>query len=222
MQAAALKVAWHGLPAPREITPPAAEREVEWHLDRLSGRFVELCGGADSAALSAAAGLLVQAQQQGGLAAWLRLPGSFFFPPDLAACGADLAALPIVAVPDAAAAARAADQLIRSGAFALVVMDLSGPLLLPLPVQTRLAGLAKRHNTALVVLTKPDTREQQRGSLVSLRAHTRKRRVGPNMFHAEIEAEKDKRRAPGWKHQEVHRGPYMCNGLKGGGTEKFR
>ena len=38
--------------------------------------------------------------------------------------GIDLDALPVVRVPDARAAGRAADHLVRSGGFGLVVIDL--------------------------------------------------------------------------------------------------
>ena len=96
-----------------------------WSLDAALGRFValEFGPGSGTAALSLAAGLIREAQAQQGLAAWIAGPGRIFFPPDFAASGVDLAALPVVRAPDAARAARVADTLLRSGSFALVVFD---------------------------------------------------------------------------------------------------
>ena len=213
MHAAPVLEAGHYAPVAQEISPLAPAQEAAgWGLDSLAGRFIELCAGPDAAVLTISAGLILDAQKQGALTAWVTLPGSIFFPPDFAASGVDLAALPIVTVPHAEGAARAADQLLRSGAFALLILDLCSPMSrscgmpFPLPIQTRLAGLAKRHNTALVVLTKTGKHERHAGSLVSLRGETHKRRVGHDLFMAELRAVKDKRRAPGWMHQEVFKG----------------
>ena len=70
-----------------------------------------------------AASLAWKAQLRGEPVAWILARPSSFFPPDLHAGGIDLEALAVVRVPDAAAAARAADKLLRSGAFGLVLLD---------------------------------------------------------------------------------------------------
>ncbi|MBX3179643.1 MAG: recombinase A [Candidatus Hydrogenedentes bacterium] len=182
--------------------PPEA-----WSLAAALGRFValEFGPGSGTAALSLAAGLIREAQAQQGLAAWIAGPGRIFFPPDFAASGVDLAALPVVRAPDAARAARVADTLLRSGSFALVVFD-GDAQALPLGVQTRLAGLAVQYHTALVTLRSPGERSS-RGSLVSLRCATGKRRAGHDCFSCELRALKDKRRAPGWTYEELRHGP---------------
>lgn len=178
-----------------------------WALDTIAGRFIALdpCQESGTAALSLLAGLIREVQAAEGYAAWIAGPQRIFFPPDFAAAGVDLAALPIVRVPDATKAARAADTLLRSGSFALIVLDGDGQAL-PLALQTRLAGLAHQHHTALVCLRAPGE-TATRGSLVSLRCTTQKRRTGHDCFSCELRAVKDKRQTPGWTHQELRHGP---------------
>src|SRR5262245_43058577 len=107
-----------------------------WSFTGLSGRLVELSAQAEAAHLTAACGLVIEAQLCGDRAAWVTLESSAFFPPDLADGGIDLEALPVVRVPDARLAGRAADHLVRSGSFGLVVIDLSSEMAAPdlLPV----------------------------------------------------------------------------------------
>lgn len=195
-------------------SPDARPEGREWTLPALSGRLVELTG-AHTPRLSLATRLVVQAQQDAQPAAWIAVGGSCFHPPDAAAAGIDLAALPVVDAPDRRAAARAADHLLRSGAFGLVVIDLPAGADLPLPVQSRLAGLARHHHAALLCLTRgPRPRERRApavdgalGSLVSLRAEGETIRLGEGRFRCRLRATKDKRRGPGWTHEEIRRGP---------------
>lgn len=178
-----------------------------WGLDALAGRLVELSGGDGPAALSVCAGLILEAQRRGELAAWIGRRETAFYPPDLAAAGVDLDALPVVLTQDASQALRAADALLRSGGFAVIALDLGAKARLPLPVQTRLLGLATRHATAVMVLGPPGRPEAPRTSLASLRATPSHGRVGHDRFVCEVCAVKDKRRPPGWTHSEVRRGP---------------
>lgn len=182
-----------------------------WSLDVLAGRFVEIGGGASTASLTACARLILEAQQRGEPSAWIGQPGSCFFPPDLAAFGIDLAALPVVWVSDVLQAARAADTLLRSGGFGVLLLDLGQKAELPLVVQTRLVGLAQKHHTALIAITRQERDEVSRGHsrtpLVSLRAETVKRRADHDRFAWELRIVKDKRRVPGWCHTEECRGP---------------
>src|SRR5579859_5985988 len=100
--------------------PPPVQREAAWSLATLSGRLCELSGGA---AVTFAFYLIAEAQRGGEPAAWIGTPLSCFFPPDAAGGGVDLEALVVVRAPDAAQVARAADQLARSGAFGVLVLD---------------------------------------------------------------------------------------------------
>ena len=118
--------------------------------------------------LTAVAALILQAQQVGEAAAWIGFGNSIFFPPDVAEWGIDLEALPVIRVTDARAAYSAGDQLLRSGAFGLVVLDLKTRAQMPLAVQSRLAALARKHRAALVCLTRKEKGAPSLGPLVSL------------------------------------------------------
>jgi recombination protein RecA len=148
------------------------------------------------AVLSAAFGLVLEAQQRGELAAWVALRYGTFFPPDAARAGVVLETLAVVRVAQPAQAARAADQLVRSGGFGLVVIDLAGQVadaFLPAPLQSRLSALAQKHDTAVLVLTDKPAEAPSLGPLVTLRAEAR-REAG---FACVVRVLKDKRRGPG-------------------------
>ena len=118
-----------GLPAPVKGVVVAAHmhpvaRQSGRNLDNLTGRLVELSGHADTAALTLVAGVLLETQQRGESAAWISAVDSLFYPPDLAAAGVDLSALPVIRVQKGLQAARAADALIRSGGFGAIAVDL--------------------------------------------------------------------------------------------------
>jgi recombination protein RecA len=74
-------------------------------------------------------------------------------------------------------------------------------------VQSRLAGLAKKHRSVLLCLTRKKRDEPSIGSLVSLRGVTRVKKTGFDRFTWEINVTKDKRRGPGWSYAETLRGP---------------
>jgi len=203
----------------------AATVSAGWSLGELSGRLVELSG---EAALTVATGLVLQAQRAGEPAAWIARAATFF-PPDVAESGVDLAALAVVLparetedrtmMPAGRSARargarlrlvrqlRAAEQLLRSGAFGLVVLDLGSVVDLSLQAQTRLASLAQRHDSALLCLTEKDESAPSLGSLVSLHVAVRRRQLPGGGFRCELRALKDKRRGPGWVAAEVYRGP---------------
>lgn len=192
------------------LATPAA-----WAPGMLTGRLVEVSG---RARLSMAIGLVLAAQQKREPAAWVASAESGFYPPDAAASGIDLSAMPCVRVDSAAAAARAADLLLRSGAFGLVLLDLCGAREqeLPMPLQSRLVMLAQKHEAAVVCLTEKGEETASLSSLVSLRAEAwrdpARERIDPNSDRGErlacgVRILKDKQRGPGWGHAEILRGP---------------
>ncbi|HUT76430.1 MAG TPA: hypothetical protein VM285_02025, partial [Polyangia bacterium] len=151
--------------------------------------------------------------------AWVGPASSLFYPPDAAEGGVDLDTLVVVRVPATADVTRAADRLLRSGAFGLVLLDIAAPdetvdrgrapYAVPAPLLSRLLGLAIRHDAAVVLLTR---RGQAQGSLISLRVEAR--RIGASGCGApaeglavEIRAVKDKRRLSGWTDLEACRPP---------------
>lgn len=180
---------------------------TQWSLDTLSGRFAELSSSEQTASLTASVHLILQSQHRGEPAAWVTVGPTSFFPPDLADSGVDLSSLPAIQTDDTRAAARAADHLIRSGAFGLVVLDLGAQCHFRVPVQARLAGLAKKHRTALLCLTKKDRDVPSIGSLVSIRGEAVTQKTSFNEYTWQVEVLKDKRRGPGWRHAGVCRGP---------------
>ncbi len=193
----------------------AGERApARWSRAQLSGRLVEVSALGASAVLTAVIELVLEAQVEGEPAVWVSLPGASFYPPDLADRGVDLDALVVVRAPDAIAAGRAADRLLRSGAFGLVVIDLcpgGSRVELPMAMQGRLVGLAQRHDAALVCLTEKPADAASLGSMVSLRAEALRIRDGGGVVGGAlrwaVRAVKDKRRGPGWAQDAEAIGP---------------
>ena len=185
--------------------PPAPQSG--WSLARLCGRFVEISSAGQTVSITAAASLILAAQLRGEPAAWVAVGDSTFFPPDFAASGIDLNALPVVRVPHTLAASRVADQLLRSGGFGVMVLDLGSDIEMRLAVQVRLAALAKKHRTALLCLTQKEPAVPSLGPLVSLRAQGRIRKTGFDWFTWELEILRNKRLGLEWSHSEVCHGP---------------
>lgn len=188
-----------------ESAPLAAE--PRWSREQLAGRLTEISGEGAAAPLTAAVGLVLDAQLAGEPVAWITLPETMFYPPDVADSGVDLHALVIVKVPAAHDAARAADQLVRSGAFGLVVLDLGKDARIHTGLQGRLVSLAKRHDTAIVCLTVKSSGSASLGSMVSLRAEALREKLEGGRFRCKVKVLKDKQRGPNWTHDEVVRGP---------------
>jgi recombination protein RecA len=197
-----------------------------WGLAAMRGRLVEISARGATATLTTAAELVLEAQRAAEPVAWV-VPWSLdsrtatFYPPDVAETGIDLAALVVVRAPSTIAAARAAERLLRSGAFGLVVLDFaascSGDLEanraqhLPDQVLGRLVSLAQSHDAAVICLTEKTSEAGSLGSLVSMRAEAmRLRQPGSSSetgFEVTIRALKDKRRGPGWSKRLKARGP---------------
>lgn len=191
-----------------------------WSLAALAGRYVELCGAGATAISTVAARLVREAQQAQEPVAWITDPKTAFFPPDVARWGVDLAALAVVRVEELGGMLRAADHLLRSGAFGLTVVDLRphGRAPVPMASQVRLGGLAKQHDATLLMLQQgePDGTRQREGSLASLRARAVRVRLAGEAgglrqgarFRCVVQATKDKRQGgAGWECEQVLRGP---------------
>jgi recombination protein RecA len=177
-----------------------------WTLNELAGRLVEISSSAASAALTLTFALVREAQKRGEPVGWVTSNEEFFYPPDAARCGADLAALVVVRLAERQSIARAGEKLLRSGGFGLVVLDLRETDI-PMPLQTRLTGLAHRHHTALLCLTEKAAAAFSLGSLVSLRAHAEKKMTADKHFVCALRVLKDKRRGPTWNYEDLYTGP---------------
>jgi recombination protein RecA len=206
--------------------PGAPDGEPDrWGLDALRGRLIELSARGAAATLTMAIALVLEAQRAAEPVAWIMLGNGTFYPPDVADSGVDLAALVVVRVVDAVTAARAAERLVRSGAFGLAVLDFAGAGAVELSMahQGRLVGLAQTHDAAIVCLTDKPADAPSLGSLISLRAEVLRvaaaNRARPDDLaghaghagHADhavtVHALKDKRRGPGWSRTFTLRGP---------------
>ncbi len=149
-----------------------------WTLARLQGSLVEISGAGASGVLSSAISLVVEAQQGSGrygLTAWIGTTRSLFFPPDAVEAGVELERLILLRLNRPSEQIAAATRLARSGAFGLVILDLVDSVsgipgreagFRPLstsrklalgrprtPPLSRLSGLARKHSSALVLLT---------------------------------------------------------------------
>ena len=185
----------------------SADSSTLWCLGSFLGRLAELSGGSATATLTLALRLVLEAQKLGEPVSWVTHRTSSFFPPDAVSSGIDLDALVVIRLPTLLQAPRAADLLVRSGGFGLVVVDLKRCIQMPLATQTRLAGLTRKHNTALLFLTEKAGDLPSLGSLVSFRADVvRARKIG-NRFGCEVRVLKDKRLGVAWQHLEVCRVP---------------
>ena len=179
----------------------------DWGLSIFTGRLGELSGGQTSAVLTLAFRLVLEAQRSREPVAWISRRDRVFYPPDAAAAAVDLEALVVIWVGGALNAARAADRLVRSGAFGLVILDLGKDTRLPLAALSRLSGLVRKHRAALLCLTEKEAGSPSLGPLVSIRAEATRSRPDPGRFICRVRILKDKQGRPGWEHEEAHRGP---------------
>ena len=184
-----------------------------WSLSALRGRLVEMSARGASATLTAAVDLVLEAQLAAEPVCWIMQQTGSFYPPDVADSGVDLAALVVIRVMNATAAARAAERVLRSGAFGLVVIDLaqvasrSANADISMALQGRLVSLAQAHDAAVVCLTEKTADTASLGSLVSLRVEALRERAQKSEFDLTVRALKDKRRGPGWAKRIKARGP---------------
>jgi recombination protein RecA len=126
----------------------------------MAGRLVEITsdttGRCTSSVTTAGLRLIRRAQQRREPAAWICGSEATFYPPDARRCGVDLSLLPVVRLDRADEMGRAADRLVRSGGFGLVVIDLrESPAHSELAegLQRRLLTHAEADDVAVVLLT---------------------------------------------------------------------
>lgn len=187
--------------------PHTDAKPDHWSWLTFAGRVSEFSGVGATAALTLACRVVLEAQLHAEPVAWITRNTSCFFPPDMATNGVDLEALVVVRVADSRAVARAADMLLRSGGFGLLVLDLGKDEQIPLPLQTRLAAFARTHATAVLCLTQKPPTASSVGSLVTLRGDVSRQHIAPDHFACTFSVVKDKRWGLSWTHVEVVHGP---------------
>ena len=187
-------------------TPTANGQTSVWGPADLAGRLCELCAAPRRVHLTLACAIVREFQRSAETTVWVTTSPDTFFPPDLARAGVDLAALPVVQMPDLRASITAAERLTRSGAFGLVVLELGADRLISAAVLGRLVRLARQHDTALLFLTTPGT---ELGSMVSMRGRGARRATPQHdRFRCRIDVIKDRRRGTGRSLDATYRAPY--------------
>lgn len=196
-----------------------------------AGLLVEFSGTRQAARLSSVASALREAQARGETTAWVQDADGPLYPPDLAEAGVDLAALAVVRVPAPPvrrrgrsareALVRATEMLVRTGAFAFVVVDMreeerralrrdppAAPWRLPSAWQGRLLGAVRDHGSRIVFLSSHPPFRESVGSLVGLRLEPHRVRVAPGLFAIENHVLKNKPGLPFADASETRRGPW--------------
>lgn len=202
------------------IQPPAsvitarelAERTISYRargssgieVSRFFGRLAEISGGPADALTTVASLLVRSAQELGEPVVWVASGDELFFPPDMAANGVDLAGLPLVRAGDPRYLGRAVDILVRSGAFGMVVADLSDGVLLSDAVQAKLSRMAREFRTAVVCLVR---KAGSLSSMVGLRAQSSRSDAGDGRFRVRLSITRDKGTGEHTVLEEVCRGP---------------
>lgn len=176
-----------------------------WTLPEFKGRLTEIRGTESSAALSAVIPLIAEAQQEMEPVVWVMAGQSMFYAPDVIEQGIDIGALVVVRVQGARLAARAADHLVRSGAFGLIILDLEEDRVLPDAMQNRLSHGAQTHQTAVVCLTRTAQEGRSLGAMISLSMEAKKSREDGE-FVCNVGVIRNKRGAM-WRTQRRCRGP---------------
>lgn len=192
------------LPAPRSSLPLGPQVPP--------GKLVELSGTRACARTSAAVEILLHAQIEGETAAWIQPAGGWLYPPDLRESGVDLDALAILHIPREfgdPGLARAAELLLRSGAFGLIVIDWRiSATRMGAAVQGRLSSLAREHDSRVLLLTNKSATVESLGPLVSLRIEPERVRRAPGSFHIDHHVLKNKQGLPLSVAANARRGPW--------------
>ena len=141
----------------------------------MRGHLVEIEDTSGSAITTLSAAVVYEAQSSGRCAAWVTTRGDLPVAEDLAAWGIDLKALLFVRAPDARAAGRAAERLLRTGAWAAVVLEPGAFVFEPARVG-RLSRLAETHHAT--VLVRREGRAGPGSSLVGMRLRATRDRAG--------------------------------------------
>lgn len=172
-------------------------------VSRVEGRVVEVSEAGFFGALSALTGLMAQVQARGEQIGWVETGPNLFYPPDLAFRGLDVEAIAVVLAPDSSAGLLAADWLVRSGAFGLVVVDWAGSAVDDSDLG-RLARLVEDRAAALVFLTKKNPGDPSLATQVSLRGTVELTPEGDT----EWAVTKDKRSGPSHRQRTRFHGPF--------------
>ncbi len=188
------------------LPEPFLTREPQWTLEEMAGRLIEISEPHPIAALSFAFLLVQEVQTVGFNAAWVGSLNSCFYPPDVEKNGIDLRNFPVLRLMNTQDMARAAETLLRSSAFRLILLDLGRNHWLPAGHLSQLNGLTRKHNACVLFLTKKQSFSQSVSPLVSLHAQVSRKRIENGQFLCQIHVHRDKRRGRKWIWQQLFSG----------------
>ncbi len=190
----------------RPLTAAADLGTPDFDWTAVRGRLVEMRADAGAAVLSAVTTLVWQAQRAGEPVAWVHGGTASPFVQDLVAAGIDVGAVVSVRLHRELDALRAAERLLRSGGFGLMVIDIQRGITLGATEAGRLARLADVQDCAVILIAEQPV-SPAAGSLVSLRAEVSRVRLSDGRFERRIRVVRDKRTAREWTVTEVVDGP---------------
>lgn len=194
-----------GLPVFPAAHLKPASRGGSWGFDNLIGILAEISEETPSGAVSMAAEIIAQAQVRGEPVAWIAGKESIFFPPDLLNRSVDLRAVSVIRAGGETESLTAAEWLVRSGAFGLVVVDLDGEGNVSDASLGRILKVAERTQCAILFLTRKRPRDPSLGSRISLRGCVTRSGVDPILVR--LETVKDKRSISSSRHSRQYHGP---------------
>mgnify|MGYP001269885259 CR=1 FL=1 len=162
--------------------------------------MIELSAPRRPASIATLAALLLHdAQSRSETAAWLTSRRRFAHPADVACAGVDMNAVPVVVLSTAPKLVRAAERLVRSGAFGLIVIDLVGARScdrIPTALLNRISALTRTHEATVLFLTEKDDDAPCISPLVSLRASASRRVASsadvPSMVCVDVLRDRDR------------------------------
>ena len=155
-----------------------------------------------ASALSWTFDLILEAQQAQEPIAWIAACDSFFYPPDVAANGVDVATIAVVRLSNGRDAARCSEKLIASGGFGLVVVDLGNQFWLKPALQSRLSHACREQSATVLLLGELSGDSGTNGLRSDIRA-TATRTIDGGDIVSHLNIKKDTRGCP-W-HLKEHR-----------------
>ncbi len=175
----------------------------------LRGRLVEVTARRGHPQVTLAIERIAEAHRCGEPAAWIGPSTSLFYPPDIADWPLDWSALALLRLDNRQQATRAADKLLQSGAFGIVVIDLidCDDTALPTPLIHRLKRQAKRHDSAALFLTRTGRDGVSVSNAIDLRARAKWTGVDADQLQLRAVITKDRSRGPGDHIEEEYDGP---------------
>ncbi len=191
------------------LLEPSSSDAKPLELSRFQGQISELSAERGQAYINLVFDLIVEAQSRREPVAWIGDRPSIFYGPDARHRTIDWQAVALISLVSARDRARAADQLLRSGAFGLVIIDLAGATAPHIgdPLMHRLAQWSRRHTTATLFINDVTAESKALSPLLQRRVCARWSDVDAERLIATYTITKDKRQAPGAQIEEVYHGP---------------